>query len=630
MAHFVDKLPSQGGNISLDQTNFDHMRDFLNRFVATQGLIARFKLPEVRVAFLEGHFLLPGRNPEILNSIDKIAELLLPYPGFADIKNSPPKRSHDGLAAVDFFCQLQLKSSSFPKDKGGTDLPYLMSFADWSDYLQRLSRCGVWGKLSDGKPLKSVYSKSSSTRSEVKPCVEREDISSCSSGKDWPKRYVDEEDITGGDLRKSFRFGETDKKWSPWSDNRDRISKTVTPSNRSRFSRRNGGVNDRQPYMDSVSESDNDSRRGSRQRSPCHSGKKLATSTASSGDELSSGSLQVRPPQQAVDVNDLSRLLMSLQRPRDVVPPSKFSGSDGMSLRLFLTEYEQYFDMKYEGTQRQKAKHLAEYLEGPLLTAYEAMEGNRMSYPNVKGKLLGWYKTQRMNMRRQGELDFQRARMMESDTLSIYALRLERIAAKAFPDERERERQLIKKYFRTVPKYFNKALTASERSLLLVGRGRKISWEQIVTLAKDEDRKSKYKKDDTSEYSTEGSEVEVWYSQPSSLATRSSQWNNSKNVTFKDRMPSSPPHRARSFQKGFPTCNWCGKKGHFDRGCWLRLGFCQLCGSEQHTKEDCPRPGVIREEPSPKCPNCHGPHLGKDCDIPSSGDNSLNSHRLSQ
>ena len=88
-------------------------------------------------------------------------------------------------------------------------------------------------------------------------------------------------------------------------------------------------------------------------------------------------------------VADLSRLLLALQQPKNFVPPSKFDGSDSTSLRTFFKEYESYFDGCYQGSDVQKSKKLAEILDGPIRTAFDAMEGHKIGYPKVMQKWEG-------------------------------------------------------------------------------------------------------------------------------------------------------------------------------------------------------------------------------------------------
>ena len=59
-------------------------------------------------------------------------------------------------------------------------------------------------------------------------------------------------------------------------------------------------------------------------------------------------------------------------------------------------------------------------------------------------------------------------------------------------------------------------------------------------------------------------------------------------------------------------------------GCWLKKGWCPICGASEHRRDSCPKVFVKRSEDIPECPNCGGEHWGKDCIQTMDSDTSLN------
>ena len=626
-----------GSPLDIGDSNLLDVKSALTKFVVVQGVVTRFREPEVREAFLGGHFLVRKFTSDILCSIDKIRELILPFPGYADTLQVSVPDGHRSVLGSEFFISLLRKSPDTPKDKDGEDLPYCMSFRDWYGYLQELSKSSVWTKLAKGELLGAVRSKNPKSTEALHEGQEKRYSEAAQS---LPQRQREEGNAypysSPYDSKLNRNYSHDEEKIFPprdayWNNNRfpsDSNRYGMEDCNRIYKDRSHQDLTyPRKGYYTEDSENNSEStafrpRDGRKSVPKCNPPPRRRFSDSSfSSEESYHVPTSRRNAANQPGVDDLSRLLMALQRPKNFVPPSKFDGSDGTSLNTFFREYETYFDGCFEGSDRQKAKQLAEFLGGPIKTAYEAMEGHKMSYNCVKPKLYSWYKTQRTNTRRKAEIEFGSAKMRERDSLSIYALRLERIASKAFPDPRECERQLIKKFTKTVPRNFNKALDYAEKNLVLMGTGRKLQWKQILNLAEEDDRKHKYRGDEQSEGSDGAIESAVWFSRPPTQPWKrenrktvlvSPPRQAERTVTFGEQNSPSPS-RPKQFQRGFPVCSWCGRRGHVTDGCWLRKGWCSACGSPEHKREDCTSPTPRPSETSPPCPVCGGEHWGKDC-----------------
>ena len=292
--------------------------------------------------------------------------------------------------------------------------------------------------------------------------------------------------------------------------------------------------------------------------------------------------------------NQLCKILSNLKIPKEVVSPGTFSGKDGTSFRKFLDDYEVYFETKYEGNERQQYLLLGRFLEGPARRAYDAIDGSRTRYSYLRSELLQWYKGEKSSLRNRCENEFRKAKMNADDNLKIYALRLERLASHAFSESsRDRDRQLCRKFWKTVPEHFHRVLSDGEKSLALHGRGNKLDWKEMVRLAASEDRFRRERREErSSESEAEKNELSVWYSRPSdpprtpqrdheqrrttfsrkpSKVTFRSVYNNSqiRSPPFHDKREQESPKKQKltGGNKQPLICNWCGKRGHIESSC---------------------------------------------------------------
>lgn len=339
----------------------------------------------------------------------------------------------------------------------------------------------------------------------------------------------------------------------------------------------------------------------------------------SSGYRKRRKSESLSPPRRKEDEKSLEQSLLrafrTLGRVKDVVRPDVYSGGSSESLTEFLEEFEYYFDEKYDGTEKQKAKLLRDFLAGDVANFYDAVGGSKMRYSKFKEKLTVWHKQQRNDILNNLEERFDRAAIGDSESLHIYAMRLEQLAEKIYPSRREGERQLRRKFSRTVPRSFGLVLSSHDRDMFATGR--EITWEYMKNLAAAQDRYTR----DLNEYDRDDDVRDGWDSSASATTHRRGVCVQYEGTNYGGVSPGRnnnsrgrPQHTyPRRDERRIPRCDWCGRIGHLPNSCWVKLELCELCGSDGHQKEGCARYEERFAEYSPICPVCQGSHLGRDC-----------------
>lgn len=366
--------------------------NLLFKMISFQGWLSKFCMPLVRKAFLKGNFNIRENTEAMLETIDFLMEILLPYPHI-DGEKFPMS-----LLGVEFFNKLMKQNNSEPTDQNGQVLPVRKTFHDWSMYLGELSVSRYWIDLKKLDQSSKSYQEFKTQTDELSSNATQSNPNSTDDGTKPKIRLLTE--IINREKPKTQSSSFVPIKEEP-----------------------NYRTNYRNPLLD----------------------------------------------YQPLNTN-LEDVLRNINKPKKVVAPRIFSGKDGTSLKDHLTEFEAYFDTKYEGTDRQKSQLLESFLEGKPLKAYEALEGSRMNYCYLKPELLHWYSSERTSARARSENEFRRTKMSSGDSLTVFGMRLERLAAKAFPDSRaERERQLIRKFWKSVPESFQRVIADGERQIALNG-----------------------------------------------------------------------------------------------------------------------------------------------------------------
>lgn len=602
--------------------------------VIFQGFIMEFSLPEVRTAFLFGNMTLlrPGEN--MLKSLDAIRDMMLPT-----LRTGAHGLLRDqyAIAGVKFFNGLLDKSEENPLDVHGDPLPVSMTFKEWFDFFGEVSSSPFWKTAHRAQQIvrpkipRVVQDEHQDSDADVVPQPrssslkiegKAHSLAAACGLKNW-SAAMGEKDISSRKPGLEKRNPSMDKNQILVKHQRE---VNVADVGSSGLSKRVNCDTRRTRLSDSVEEkfADLHVRKNTRQKSLRRKQQEEdSTSTSDSGSSTTDSSSEDSNDDQRNNDRKLLKILKTFNRPRDAVPPEMFSGQGDISFKAFLREYENYFSAKFDGNNRQKARQLGKFLSSGVRRAYDAMDGSKMKYREVKEKLLSWYNVERVSSRRQAEADFDCVRKQVEDTHTIYTLRLERLAKKAFPNsQKDRERQLCRKLWKTAPKPLVKAMEEAQRSLALLSNHKQISWDSMKRIAENEDRRAKMhqpsSEEDQStprtyrfEYDNEEAVAAVWEPErpPSSPTQRKFP------TTYYNRQRAqasrSPPAGSRVQR---PVCCWCGRAGHMEESCWEKEGKCLICGSALHTKDECPRFQVPSSDLKVTCSSCGGPHLGKHCD----------------
>lgn len=343
----------------------------------------------------------------------------------------------------------------------------------------------------------------------------------------------------------------------------------------------------------------------------------------------------------------------SLRTQREVVKPLPFVPNGWQSLREYLSNYERYFSIKFEGNSRDCTQELAHFLPPELRACYDAVGGHRLPYEEMKRELLTWYRSHKISGTRHWRDQLRVASMKSEESLKLYGLRLRELAQKAFPtDNVECVRELRHHFLTTVPSEFARQIEYTEGSSLVSGSGKRLSWAAIMRLAEREDERVRrrphagvgesstaqdmwFSRDDTRQvYQTQfAQQSETPYAQPGygqqQFAPAFADVAQEQRATSSRDSPRSPrtftsrrgqlqrqqPSRARPTSAAI--CLWCGKVGHTVEDCWEKQGVCLGCGNPNHSWDGCQN-NRRRQPPGfqPICPICKGPHLGRDCPRP--------------
>lgn len=588
------------------------------------GVLNEFSRPDVRSALQAGTVCQLQNADTTLESIDAIRRIMIPALGGAD----ETTRNDRAIAGVKFFSSLVAKSDDRPLTVDGRLLPSRRTFAQWFSFFAEFSASRFW-RTPPPNPRSQEPEVADASKVQLSDDL-RFSFGRLDIGDDLLRPSRSQNLGSVGMLKASHGMkqgsGQNERTSSPVgcpashacfpSGTRPKVrreAKFEVVTDRSHLPNLGQDVRTRSKsgrHAAVVRSSDSDSEDSERTAS-------TSSSSSTSGSSSPHGARR-------------SRHTGRRRYSREVVAPGSFDGQGGVSLKRYLAEYENYFYMKFDGTARQKAQHLGEFLTGQARRAYDAVGGSHLEYPKVRRKLLSWYSGERISSKQSAEAEFERTIMRTGESYTIYALRLEHLASRAFhSSSRERKRRLCRKFWSSTPQAFVRVLAERRRNFSYSSRKKTLSWSAIKRVAETEDRFSKNLPEAVSGHS----DVEVWYSRPGEGRQEPS--SQRRRVRYTDEADIShggvvyPINHAggsvavapRSPER--PICNWCGRRGHGVDNCWEKAGLCTLCGSDKHVKQSCHKFDESRPAFRPMCPMCEGSHLGKYC-----SDGGLNSNTL--
>ena len=599
------------------------VKSSLYRVIRLQSFLLEFDQPDVRKAFLTGEFGVPHNTVEMLTCFKRMREMLLPSPCGTFVDKDVTSQT-----GVDLFLDLMDGGSDEPLDSDKRPFSIWKSFQWWLNSLGMIRKARYW-----------ETAKRCSVPQANGPC-DFEGFSQRQSsdlfGHNKNEIFVPLSQSSPLRKQRNPETTELEDQRFRLSDPCTRKSDNPQPSDRYMFragkdigkSRlRSGHVVGGQYRDDAPAWEDEVPFIGATRWQP-EAQRKYDYSSDSDSYDSGHSILDERRKSELVGANDelLARLLRELKGPREIVAPIKFNGSDGGSLSRFLGEYEKYFNECYKGTDYQCAQLLGDFLVGSAKQAYKAMDGAAMRYSRLRPLLLDWYRSTKSNQRYIRESEFDHATMAPFETLGIYCLRLERLAAKAYPGSgKEQERHLCQKLWKTAPKDFQRVMSDSERNLALVGDRKRLNWSLIKKLAGAEDRRTKhsvnFQKDSAEVMQATEPEELLAKQQVEAMIAAQNKYYAPKRPTFTrseltaatPRETAQRPVQARKQTSAPLMCNWCGRRGHLEDRCWEKLGACIICGSTSHVKEQCPKYEAAFSGFKPVCSICSGSHLGRDC-----------------
>jgi len=174
--------------------------------------------------------------------------------------------------------------------------------------------------------------------------------------------------------------------------------------------------------------------------------------------------------------------MLSINRKPKPLPLGKFRSDSGETLVQFLDRYENYCQEMYPESKEGLLPLLGTYLEGETLEVYKTIVRNTWDYEDAREQLLTWFREEKARENKHETKNFTEARIHKNEPITVYALRLEGLARRAFPGCDVIEMPILRQRFLdSVP---NQIKMEVERTVSTIETtmGIKVPWDRLVAI----------------------------------------------------------------------------------------------------------------------------------------------------
>lgn len=290
------------------------------------------------------------------------------------------------------------------------------------------------------------------------------------------------------------------------------------------------------------------------------------------------------------ELSVLEKLLSKLDN-RKLHEMEPYDENCGLELSEYLRRFEEYYSKNYKGEKYLWLGVLESKLQGRTLQGFKSVRQDDEGYEKTKRKLLRWHKEETETRATTARKNFDRARMKDGESVSIYCNRLLKLFKMAYPKKNhECNNALLNKLKETV----NKKLKNIIQNQIISHKidDKRITWNKIQKLARIYDIENDLKEDETKESDEDIVVINLsnknnWHDNEKKEQNKSEkegnytrQYRNEEGRNFyKTRENINPNYEE--------MCKYCGRYGHAYENCRKRLRECFKCGKPNHIARDC-------------------------------------------
>lgn len=315
-------------------------------------------------------------------------------------------------------------------------------------------------------------------------------------------------------------------------------------------------------------------------------------------------------------VNILNRMVSG--NTNKIPPPLPYDPTRGFPIQSFFTVFEKYAQSMYPQAKEEWSRVLPGFLCGEARMAFDSVDGGRLPYSRVREQLqlvFGEIQTSREDRVKA----FLGSGRLASEPTKLFALRLEDLAVRAFPNMDIDSRNDLKKVKiqSTLPdevQYQVNLQVSNQRAVdfkqyldIVMSIESCVQTNQIkqfnATLAQMQTAES-FSLNMAEEKKPQSSRVAHFEkNQPCQICYRN---NHSTDRCY---------YRNGNGNQSQMVCDFCQRPNHTSENCYRRLGLCLICKKDSHATKDCPekRGQTNYKENKKTCAFCDGSHLMKEC-----------------